>query len=297
MKGMNVNMKEENNVYIYKVSQQPIFIRLEKTKFKNILNNKERDRIVKLYSKNKVLYNNPVVRLDNIIEHPQLTLEISLIDFFDFISSNMVNMNMDKLRRDCSCISDKELLSKITESISSSNIQSYKDILDNSYLANIIAISVLVEDKNGDIGFVKRGTKVAVGTSYLSVACTGSLDENDFYNDNPIINCVRRELMEELNLIPNNIKITGIVFSKTKLQPIVTISCSIEESFENVIENIKKAVDYEFEVKEFFSVPKIYLKEFIKNEKLTDVAKWQVENIIYNTPQFKNKIKKIDFKL
>ena len=39
MKGMNVNMKEENNVYIYKVSQQPIFIRLEKTKFKNILNN------------------------------------------------------------------------------------------------------------------------------------------------------------------------------------------------------------------------------------------------------------------
>lgn len=289
---------KNNNVYIYKIKEQPSIIRLKKSKFQNILNKNERDRIVKLYSKDKIMYNNPVVRLDNILEYPHLTLELSLIEFFDFISSNMINMNIDKFKKDCiSSSKDVELLSKISMSIASDKIKSYKDIIDNSYLANIIAVSVLVEDKDGNLGFVKRGNKLAIGSGFLGVTCTGSLDNIDFFEDNPIISCVKRELKEELNIIPNGIEITNIIFSKTKLQPIFTVSCKIKERFADIINNIQNAVDYKIEIKNFYSVPKKYLKEFIKDEQLTDVAKWQIEEIIDNTPQSKDAIKKLNFKL
>ena len=285
-------MEMLDNIFVIDFNKEPLVKILPKTLFENILNQDEIDEVIALYSKGKVLYNDKAVRLDNVILGDNIILELSLVNFFDFLSSNMINMNIDILKE-----RNERLISKIAVGIKFQDINNYRDVITNKHLANIVAVSVLVRDKEGKYGFVQRSNTVAIGSNLMSVTCTGSLDADDFKSDNPIINCVKRELHEELNIIPDVIKIDSIVISKTKLQPIVVVDCYIDDTFNNCINKIKSAADYNLEITKFYAVPQDKLNQFIINEKLTDAAKYQITKESLKTKQDANQVDKQQYQL
>jgi len=172
---------------------------------------------------------------------------------------------------------DKMILEKLRASVfHTSDLSSFSSVLSNSSLANAMAVSVLVQDINGNYGLVRRTSNLAIGSRLLSVTSTGSLDDSDFHSDNPVIACATRELREELNITCTELILSGIAISKKKLQPILMVNGKINCTWEAIMNTITTAEDYNAEVQEFIAVPHSAVAEFIANENLTDAGRYHI---------------------
>ena len=150
-----------------------------------------------------------------------------------------------------------------------------EDVLAINELANIITVSVLLEDKDGNVLLVKRGSKVAVSSGMFATACAGSLSEEDYNECNPFISCAKRELKEELNLVCD-LHVDKIVISKQKLQPAVLLSGKVNKSFRDLYETMIFASDFNEENQTLFAVPKDKLHSVVMHYQFTDVAAYQL---------------------
>ncbi len=229
------------------------------------------------------VFNGQAVRLDNIKSGDGTTiLEISMIDFFDFLSTTMVYLERDSLIMFCDdhhMKKEKALIDNYCSSIDGVEVDSsFETIVNDRRVSNIIAVSILIEDKNGYVGIIQRSNKVAVFPRMFGVPVTGVLDDQDFHKKDPFLSCVKRELKEELNLTveTDSIIFDELVMSKQKLQPIALYSLTLNHSWKELFPTIKTADDFHNEIEEMYAVPVSMLPDFVTTETFTEAAAYQL---------------------
>ncbi|WP_416147507.1 hypothetical protein ACM26V_14865 [Salipaludibacillus sp. HK11] len=243
----------------------------------------EKIKMVDLFSEANGVraFNGKSVRLDRIRNRGDVTcVDIAIVDFFDFISTTLVYYQRDALIDYCEShdkCDELELIKKLIRSMNEiGSHSSFQDIIHKKELSNILAVSVLIEDVNGDVGVIHRSEKVAVSSGIFSVSATGALDEIDYYADNPIMSCAKREVEEELNIRGDALVFDELVMSKQKLQPVALLSLKLEQSWKDIISSIKSAEDFHKETQKIYAVPSARLVDFLGTETFTEVATYQL---------------------
>lgn len=95
-------------------------------------------------------------------------------------------------------------------------------VLGNKLLSNDVAVSVMIRDREGSYILARRGAKVSVGVTLLSTSVTGSMDDTDLKQKNPVVYTAKREILEEAHIPCKEIEveIQGLFMGKDKLQPV-----------------------------------------------------------------------------
>lgn len=267
------------------VSENPISsVKISnKTEFNRILTEEEQKVILSQDAK-RTLFNGDSVRLDDLAEDG--TAIISVIGFFDFMTTNLVLKPSSRSKKSifaslyASLFSDtvkeaNRLERRVKASIYGQPKRTFRDVLQIRELANIIAVSVVIKDCSGRVLVIKRGNKVAISSGNFAVACTGSVAKEDLDSENPFVACAKRELREELN-INCDLHIDNVIISKQKLQPAVLLSGAIDTLFEDVLETMFAAADFNAENSQLFAVPENKLNAIVKCHQFTDVAAFQL---------------------
>lgn len=218
----------------------------EDTPYKSVYSEEEIAKMISTSGKKNV-FNGTCIRLDKVVDG---ICYLSKVGFYDFLVSNLTylpaNKNLmstfDMLR----CyVFDPEFRSVLgLESRIRTRVKGYKtirsfyDILAIKELANIVTVSVLLEDAASNVLLVKRGNKVAVSFGAYAVSSAGSVTEDDLLETDPFLSCAMRELKEELNLeVP--LQYTGVVISRQKFQPAVLFYGKLGMKFMDVISIFK----------------------------------------------------------
>lgn len=230
-----------------------------------------------LNDSSKKLYDGFNTRIDAIIhENDGDVLVLSDITFYDYMTSNILLLHRKKIV-DYMCEKGKtevrhaiQKFYDLCDKISTSN-----EILDTKCLSNLAAVSVLICDVNGKYGVVKRGGKTAVSAGFWAVSVTGCIENRDFQNSNPIVECCVRETKEELNidLVPENVVVRGVSFDNKKLQPIILCDVKIEETWENIIHRVDKGVEYSLEVDEIHFVTEEEIPSILQYTNMTAASR------------------------
>lgn len=171
-------------------------------------------------------FNGSTVRLENIDRHESgiVSLSCSPLYFYSFLTSNLL-------------VTPTEITSDI-----------FENYLTCSYLANAIAVSILIYDSNSVL-LVNRSDTVSLSPNSVGVSVTGGVTLTDLKSSDCLRSAVQTEVKEELGLSISFIDITvsGLYISKDKLQPVAI--CFVE------IFDLKMlslyGVDTKFEVQSF----------------------------------------------
>lgn len=274
-----VNYDEiKSKVYYRELKQMPKYIK-NKTEYVSVFNEKEKSRLMEIYSRDTNIFNGVVIRLDKMeLQGEMCTFYISKINYFDLLTSNILNYNPEKWFKKALNKDEEDFCNNMLVKIEdvAKNHFNIENVISNINLSNVIAISVLIKDKNGNFGITKRSKALNISTSFFSTSVTGDVDEKDFETDDPLINCVRREVFEELGIKIDKIKIRGIAISKTKLQPVILFDAEIDEEWEALIKNMTKAKDYNFEVEKFLITSSDKISNILDSEQFTDATKFHV---------------------
>lgn len=266
--------------------------KLKKTEvspFHSPITNIERDYLVEFYRKRNgsTQHNGTCVRLDSVSKSAQgLEMQLSLVDFFDFIATNLTvypaNAPIRSIRNQLATVIHSFRLFTILDRVIS-EVKKYgsprkvADVLQNEALANIAAVSVLIVDKEGKIGIVKRTKDVAVSSGSYGMACAGTVNEIDFDADDPFLSCVVRELEEECNIKTNQAYFDGIVVPTQKMQPVFLYHVQLENTWEEHYPQMLQAKDYSFETESLYVVPLEHSVRFATQARMTDTAAYQIK--------------------
>ncbi len=274
-----VNYDEiKSKVYYRELKQMPKYIK-NKTEYVSVFNEKEKSRLMEIYSRDTNIFNGVVIRLDKMeLQGEMCTFYISKINYFDLLTSNILNYNPEKWFKKVLNKDEEDFCNNMLVKIEdvAKNHSNIENVISNINLSNVIAISVLIKDKNGNFGITKRSKALNISTSFFSTSVTGDVDEKDFETDDHLINCVRREVFEELGIKIDKIKIRGIAISKTKLQPVILFDAEIDEEWEALIKNMTKAKDYNFEVEKFLITSSDKVSNILDSEQFTDATKFHI---------------------
>ena len=125
-----------------------------------------------VFSRYPTSFNGSAVRLEGIENSKDiLKLSLSVLDFYSFLTSNLL-------------IEDTEITSK-----------TLGNYLKCPYLANIIAVSVLVYDSESVL-LAERSSKVAINPKKLGVSVTGGLTSEDLTSQDCLVSAIRSEVSE-----------------------------------------------------------------------------------------------------
>lgn len=272
-----------SRVFTQIISRPYTFFRCEPSPFMPCITNDERDKVAQYAVNNaKHLFNGTTIRLNGIADNDdKLLLSISKATYFDSIASNMVyHKYHDKLNTlDNSCKVENDII-KVVANINNAGIDGFEAVLSNHFLANTIAVSVLVRDTSNMYCLVFRANTLAVGAGLLSVTVTGALDESDYDTDDPVISCAARELLEELGIVASSFTVDSIAISKTKLQPIFIVNAEVTNTWENVISTFDSAKDYSKEIANYVIASVTDLKKIMNENQMTDAARYHLESIL-----------------
>lgn len=264
-------------VYKRLLKDNLIILKKDKSEFRSSYNEDEKENIANIYKGNKnfELFNGKNVRLENVYDNDNSSvLILTEIRFYDFISTNMLYINYDKwieqIPREQISLLDKGM-KYIKEDQCPID---FDDIISRKYISNMLAVSVLISDRNDNYMFVRRNSRVAISSDMMSVSVTGSLDDTDFRSTNPILSCVIRETKEELGIDVKEdmIKLRMLVAGEKKLQPIVLCDVVYSMNFENIVRKIYTRNSFKHENSEIFIVKKKDIKNVIEQFQLTEAA-------------------------
>ena len=175
-------------------------------------------------------FNGSAVRLEGVDRHESASVSLSCspLDFYSFLTSNLI-------------VSPMEITS---------------DLLDNylacSYLANVLAVSVLIYDSKSVL-LVNRGSTVSISPNSLGVSVTGGVTLADLKFSDCLHSAVQTEVQEELGLSVSftDITVSGLYISKDKLQPVAL--CFVGVSDLKSLCLYGKDTDFEVQSFEFVS--------------------------------------------
>lgn len=171
-------------------------------------------------------FNGSTVRLENIDRHESgaVSLTCSPLDFYSFLISNLL-------------VTPTEITS-----------DTFENYLTCSYLANVIAVSVLIYDSKSVL-LTKRSATVSISPNSVGVSVTGGVTLNDLRSSDCLRSAVQIEVKEELGLSVSfaDIIVSGLYISKDKLQPVAI--CFVKVS--DIRSLCLCGEDIEFEVQSF----------------------------------------------
>lgn len=133
--------------------------------------------------------------------------------------------------------------------------------VNKTSIYNHIGVSVLIRDKNDKVILTKRSTKTGISDGYYSTSATGGIELCDVEKENSIIECVRKELKEELNLIvePSDLRLNCIVLDSKRIQLIAIVDCITDSEAKSLIDNAKEGKDFKYEVDEIFAADRAFV--------------------------------------
>ena len=195
-------------------------------------------------------FNGSTARLENLVqrEDGSVSLSCSCLDFYSFLTSNLLATPAE---------------------ITSDTFENY---LACSYLANAIAVSILIYDSNSLL-LVNRSDIVSLSPNSVGVSVTGGVTLNDLKSSDCLRSAVQIEVKEELGLFVSfaDITVSGLYISKDKLQPVAI--CFVRVSDLSAL--ILCGSDTDFEVATFIQPPKSRLRHLnLKNS--TDTCKFHL---------------------
>lgn len=277
------------SVYEYKIDKNIEYVKSEST-IRLPITDSAKERMMEAFSSYKGVdyFNNKVVRLEKIENRDdKIQLSLSLIDFFDFLIINIISAQLEDFIQ---YLKEKDIYYTLYDEIE--RLKQYsKDMLQvtdftslivDGRSSNALAISVLLTDEKGNYLLTQRSLKTGISEMMHSVTATGAIEEEDYHSMDAIRNCVIRELKEELNLCVDkkDLKIVSIVAGKRKLQPIVIVNGRVKGSFSELLESIKDAVDFNYEVQKLIITDKETLENILYSESFTEAAEYHLQSAI-----------------
>lgn len=267
------------------IDLEKIEISIDEKVFSNIFTEKEQKQLL-THSTEKKIFNGDMVRLKKVHNN---VCYVQKIRYFDFLTTNLIfkpagskllsfkdtfwHMIFDEEFR----IRNK-LVNRLKAKVAwYGRLKSFNEVLSVDEFANAIATSVVLRDNQDKILIVRRGDKNVISSGIYAVSATGSLRINDLSSQNPFIYAGCREVYEELNL-KVELKIKDIIIVKQKYQPVVLLEGKIEQSFNELVEIIKKAKDYNDENTKMFAVPSRKVRGVVRKYKFTDTSTYQLVN-------------------
>lgn len=261
------------------------------THFNSCINQETKEVLLDLYSNrtSTVLYDNPAIRIDNAKGNGDL--EISLITFYDFITTNLIAYPANS-----PTFSLQNMIHTITKHFSLFNISNevrnklllkigkqpnFQKVLSVNELANIATVSILIEDTNGDIALVKRTNRVAISSGHFSVSAAGTPTNTDYNTENPFLECAKREIKEELGIEDISLEFKELIISKQKMQPVFLYNGKLNDTWNNYYKKIILANDFSFETENLYIVPFNSIMYFIKRTIMTDASSYQLWKYVY----------------
>ncbi|MCI8403006.1 MAG: NUDIX hydrolase [Lachnospiraceae bacterium] len=277
-------IKPSNRVFrCMNIAFEEIRIEEDEKKFKNIFDEKEKKQLL-AHSAGKKIFDGDMVRLSKVNNN---ICFVQKIKYFDFLTTNLIfKPASSKLLSPKDAlwhmIFDEEfrVRNKLENRLKSKvawygKLKSFDAILNVDEFANAIATSVVLRDNQDRILIVKRSNKNAISSGDFAVSATGSLKIEDLEKENPFICAGLREVKEELNLdVP--LKITDIIIVKQKYQPVILMEGKIEQNFSELVETIKKAIDYNNENTKIYAVPCKEIRGIARKYKFTDTSIYQL---------------------
>ena len=135
-------------------------------------------------------------------------------------------------------VSKTDYYSLLATNLNNKDFLTDYDVIGNPTLSNNLAVSVLIRDAKDDILLVERSSKVAIGSSMLSVSVTGGLDYvlDVEANQGIIYTTVKNEVQEELgmDIAFEELEVCGLFIGLNKLQPILVCNIKLNCSFARV---------------------------------------------------------------
>lgn len=211
----------------------------------------QRDFISLMYSH---AFNGSTVRLESLLvcSEGSILLGCSPLDFYSFLVSNLL---VDSIE------------------LGSHNFTNY---ITCPYLANSIAVNVLVYDSNSVL-LTKRSSKVALNPQTIGVSATGGVTAKDLQTSDCLRSAVVTEVKEELGLELEfkQIQVAGLYISQDKLQPVAI--CFVKFSDLTVLD--LRGSDTTFEVESF---SKIQISDLgsLDLQSSTDTSRFQLDYFI-----------------
>lgn len=256
------------------------------TNYQSLLTTDEKSIIIEHYRtfKKGNLHNGYCVRLEDMYND---ILNISLITFYDFVITTAIRLDFNSFYNYLKDIKDEKALKivhKLYDYFKSLKINSFKDVIKQNNLANVLAISLMVKCSDDRYLIVQRNNKNILGNGIYSVSVTGAVDGLDFESSNPIISCAWRELYEELGLMvdENDFTIKELAMGKMKKQPTAIVNVSTLLDSKSIITQSKYAKDFNKELSNIVALNKeeLFLLLVNKDVNLTEVARHHINSII-----------------
>lgn len=277
------------NVYECKIDKNIEYIKSNST-LKLPMTTLDRDRMIEAFASYKGVkyFNDKVVRLENIENlDNKIRFTISLIDFYDFLLINVVSAQLEDFVR---YLNEKKTYYTLCDEIECLRkyrsdmlqVKDFSSLIVDGLSSNALAVSVLLADEKGNYLLTQRGAKTGIGEMMQSVTATGAIDEEDFHSMDVVKNCVTRELREELNLCidEKELQVSAIVAGKSKLQPIVIVNGNVKGSFPKLLERVKDAVDYDYEIHKLIIADRESLKTIIHKQDFTEAVDYHLKSVL-----------------
>lgn len=199
-------------------------------------------------------FNGSTVRLESLkmCSDGSILLGCSILDFYSFLSSNMLVGSIEV------------------------GLHNFTNYITCPYLANSIAVSVLVYDSNYVL-LTKRSPKVALSPQTVGVSVIGGVTAENLQTSDCLHSAVVTEAKEELGLELEfkQVQVAGLYISQDKLQPVAI--CFVKVSDLTVLELMGS--DTIFEVDCFIKVPFSELTA-LNLKGSTDTSRFQLDYFI-----------------
>lgn len=211
----------------------------------------QRDYISLMYPS---AFNGSTVRLESLkmCSDGSILLGCSTLDFYSFLSSNMLVGSIEV------------------------GLHNFTNYITCSYLANSIAVSVLIYDSDYVL-LTKRSSKVSLSLQTIGVSVTGGVTAEDLQTSDCLRSAVVTEVKEELGLELefNQVQVVGLYISRDKLQPVAI--CFVKVSDLTILD--LRGSDTTFEVESFIKVPFSELTA-LNLKGSTDTSRFQLDYFI-----------------
>jgi 8-oxo-dGTP pyrophosphatase MutT (NUDIX family) len=217
-------------------------------------------------------FDGSAVRLEGVqVGDGQVGLMLSETSFYQLLVSNLlVGRPVDSLLKVGDVALRVKALSVAAEKVAA------EDVLGTPWLANALAVSVLIRDSRGDFLLVRRGAALAVGAGLWGVSVSGGLEAADLASENPVVNAVMREVKEELGLSidPGAVLVEGLFIGDKKLQPVMLCTVALDEPLGSLLP--LQGVDSDLEIASQVLVAKGDLKKYAERKRMSEAARFQI---------------------
>lgn len=221
-------------------------------------------------------FDGSAVRLEGVqVGDGQVGLMLSETYFYQLLVSNLlVGRPVESLLKVGDVTLREKALAVATVKVAA------EDVLGTPWMANALAVSVLIRDSKDDFLLVRRGDSLAVGAGLWGVSASGGVEAEDLRSGNPIASTVMREVKEELGLSidPGAVRVDGLFIGDKKLQPVMLCTVALDEPLGPLLP--LQGIDSDLEIASQVLVAQSELKKYVERKRMSEAARFQISTHI-----------------